>query len=74
MTLEEKAFENIEGKGENADNQHFLSFPQCFLPYQREIPSFQQHFFFVICKCFHLDQSKILPFGKELTLYQITKF
>ena len=22
--------ENIVGKGENADNQHFLLFPQCF--------------------------------------------
>ena len=27
-----KAFENIVGKGENADNQHFLYFPQCFYP------------------------------------------
>ena len=26
-------FENIEGKGENAGYQHFLLFPQCFLPY-----------------------------------------
>ena len=24
--------ENIVGKGENAGNQHFLLFPQCFLP------------------------------------------
>ena len=30
-----KPFENIEGKGENAGNQHFLLFPQCFLPYQK---------------------------------------
>ena len=29
-----KLFENIVGKGENAGNQHFLFFPQCFLPYQ----------------------------------------
>ena len=28
-------FENIVGKGENAGNQHFLLFPQCFLPIQR---------------------------------------
>ena len=26
------SFENIVGKGENAGNQHFLLFPQCFLP------------------------------------------
>ena len=24
--------ENIEGKGGNTGNQHFLLFPQCFLP------------------------------------------
>ena len=27
-----EAFENIVGKGENAGNQHFLLFPQYFLP------------------------------------------
>ena len=31
IPLERKAFENIVGKGENAGNQHFLLFPQCFL-------------------------------------------
>ena len=31
MTLEKNPFENIVGKGENADNQHFLLFPQHFL-------------------------------------------
>ena len=36
-----KAFENIVEKGENAGHQHFLLFPQCFLPYQREINAFQ---------------------------------
>ena len=36
MALKKKAFENIVGKGENADNQHFLLFPQCFLRYQTE--------------------------------------
>ena len=30
QTLEKKTFENIVGKGENACNQHFLLFPQCF--------------------------------------------
>ena len=29
--LEKKAFENIEGEGENAGNQHFLLFLQCFV-------------------------------------------
>ena len=32
--LRKKALENTVGKGENAGNQHFLLFPQCFLPYQ----------------------------------------
>ena len=27
---DEKPFENIVGKGENAGNQHFLLFQQCF--------------------------------------------
>ena len=30
-TFNKKAFENIVGQGENAGNQHFLLFPQCFL-------------------------------------------
>ena len=34
-TLIEMAFENIVRKGENAGNQHFLLFPQCFLSYER---------------------------------------
>ena len=35
--LEEKTFENILGKGENAAYQHFLFFPQCFLLHERQI-------------------------------------
>ena len=31
---------NTVGKRENAGNQHFLLFPQCFLLYQRGISSF----------------------------------
>ena len=30
--LQHKSFENIVGKGEIARNEHFLLFPQCFLP------------------------------------------
>ena len=29
--MEKKLLENIVGKGENAGNQHFLLFSQCFL-------------------------------------------
>ena len=35
--LEEKPFENIVGKEENAGNQHFLLFPQCFQSYERQL-------------------------------------
>ena len=37
--------ENIVGKRENAGYQHFLLFPQLFLPLQREISIFQSHLF-----------------------------
>ena len=40
-TPEKKAFENIARKGENAGNQHFLLFPQCFLPNQQYKSSFE---------------------------------
>ena len=43
MNLRKRALENIVGKGENAANQHFLLFPQCFLPYQRHQSSFELH-------------------------------
>ena len=33
---QEMSYENIARKGENAGNQHFILFPQCFLPYQRQ--------------------------------------
>ena len=33
MTIKGQAFENIAGKGENAENLHFLLSPQCFLPF-----------------------------------------
>ena len=35
--LEEKAFENIVGKEENAGYQHFLLFPQCLISYERQL-------------------------------------
>ena len=36
--------DNIVGKGQNASNLHFIGFPQCFLPYEREILSLGPHF------------------------------
>ena len=41
MTLGKKHFKKIVGKEENAGNQHFHLFPQCFLPYQEHKLSFE---------------------------------
>ena len=38
-------FENIVGKGENAGDQYFLHFPQCFLPFTKEISIFMPNLF-----------------------------
>ena len=63
-TLYKNPCENIVGRGENTGNQHFLLFPQCFLPFPKQISIFRSHFFFVVCKCFQFG--KILFFDKEL--------
>ena len=56
------------GKGENAGNQHFLLFPQCFLPFPEQVSIFQSHLSFLSANSFYSDQSKILSFSKELSL------
>ena len=43
--MEEIAFENIMGKGENAGNQPFLPFPQCFILFPIQISIFLPQFF-----------------------------
>ena len=43
MTLGKKPLENIVERGENAGNQHFLLFPQCFLAKQKHKSSFELH-------------------------------
>ena len=45
MTLFKNHFENIEGKRENAGNQHFLLFPPYFLPFTKEVSIFLSHLF-----------------------------
>ena len=42
--VEKEPFENNVGKEENADTQHFLLFPQCFLFYQEQILPFGSPF------------------------------
>ena len=61
--MRKKTFENIVGKGENAVNQHFLLFPQCF---QEELYFILFTFIFLLANALNLDWSKILMVGKEL--------
>ena len=68
MTLRKKPFENIVGKRENNGNQHFLLFPQCFLPFPKQISIFDTHFELSSANALNLDRSKILSFGKELNM------
>ena len=58
--------ENIEGKVENAGNQHFLLFSQCFLLFPEQFLNFQSHLFCRLQMLRTLIQSRILVFGKEL--------
>ena len=37
MTTKKKPIENIVGKAQNAVNQHFALFQQCFQPYERKL-------------------------------------
>ena len=41
----ESLLKKIVGKGENAGNQHFLLFPQSFVPFPKQILVFQSHLF-----------------------------
>ena len=53
MTQLKENLENFVGKGENAGNQHFLLFPQCFVTFQRLINRFILDIMnFLVCKCF----------------------
>ena len=42
---DKKAFKNIFGNGENAGNQYFLLFPQCFLLIPLQNSVFESHLF-----------------------------
>ena len=51
MTLYQKPPENIVGNEENAGNQHFLLFPQCFQPFSKKNQIFS-HIYLVVFKSF----------------------
>ena len=57
-TLKNKPFGNIVGKGENAGNQHFLLFPQCFLTYKGRISPFEQELKYFVCRPFKFGPVK----------------
>ena len=63
-TLGKKFFENIVGKGENAGNQHFPVFPQCFLPYQRKDCTILTTVKLSCANAFNKDKANILSSGK----------
>ena len=61
---EKEPFENSVGKEENAGNQHFLLFPQCFLSYLEQILPFESTL--SSANAFNFDWCKILSSGKGL--------
>ena len=61
MTWSEKLLDNIVGKGENAGNQHFLLFPQCFLHFPKQNSFFFSLTFVLLsANALNFDWSKIL--------------
>ena len=70
-TLRNKPIEKIVGKGENADDLHFLLLARCLLPYQKTEIAILTRFNLTSANDFNLVLSKILSFGTESTLYSI---
>ena len=64
MTLRNRPFENILGKEENAGNQHFLLFPECFLVFKKRNFIFWVSWSLSSANAVNLDRSE--EFGKEL--------
>ena len=71
-TSRKSPFETMVVKGEKAGYQHFLFFPPCFLPFLNQISIIHLHLFLSSANAFNLDQSRILPFGKELKTFHVT--
>ena len=75
--LEKQSFWKQMGKRENAGYQHFLFFPQCFLPFQVQISIFESILFLKINDIFTPEYWYILCLNNAwkatLTLYQTTR-
>ena len=57
-------------KGENAGNRHFLLFPKMFSTHLQKYIYCLVAFILLPANALNLGKSKILSFGKELTLSQ----
>ena len=63
---QQRAFENIERKGETAGNEQFLLFPQCFLLSQRITCPFVHIFHIISLFAAELEETKIGISGKGI--------
>ena len=66
MRQQQKAFENIVGKGEITHNEQFLLFPQCFLLNQIIVSPFFLIFGIISLFAAELEEPKICISGKGL--------
>ena len=60
MRKKKKPGKNILGKGENDGNQHFLNFPQYFLPYDRRMKYFFETRILSSLNALNLDEATML--------------
>ena len=68
---EQKAFQNIVGKGEIARKEQFLLFPQCFLLYHISVSPFCHIFDIISLFAVELEESKIGISDKVLRMNQL---
>ena len=59
---------------ETPGDQHFLLFQECFPRFSTQISIFEPVVIVLNAKTMNLDKSRILSFGKELTLSQMLNF
>ena len=69
MCLQCKTFENTVGKGEIARNEQISPFPTLFSTCLKNFLPFSSDLKLSSANSFSLEESKILSFGKGLTLY-----
>ena len=53
--LKKENFENIVGKEENIGYQHFIPFPQCFIPFPKQNSVFWDTFMLQSTNAFNLE-------------------